>query len=158
MVLPCWAGEKWDSWDDTGEKWDSWDDKEETARPQIHLPWKSVSRCPLALGISSSFPILKSLTIQHTLTERPLHNRLGAYLLSHFRCVWLFATLWTVAHQTPLSMGFSRQEYWSGLPCPPVGNLPDPGMELTSLTSALAGRFFTTSNAWEKCKHGGMDF
>ena len=45
------------------------------------------------------------------------------------------ATLWTVARQTPLSMGFSRQECWSGLPCPPPGNLPDPGIE--SLSSAL---------------------
>ena len=40
-------------------------------------------------------------------------------LLSHFSRVQLFATPWTVAHQAPLSMGFSRQEYWSGLPCPP---------------------------------------
>ena len=54
-------------------------------------------------------------------------------------------TLWTVAHQAPLSMGFSRQEYWSGLPCPLPGDLPDPGIEPTSLTSALAGQFFTTS-------------
>ena len=43
--------------------------------------------------------------------------------------VRLFATLWTVAHQAPLSMGFSRQEYWSGLPFPPPGDLPDPGTE-----------------------------
>ena len=43
------------------------------------------------------------------------------------------ATLWTIAHQTPLSMGFSRQEYWSGLPCPPPGNLPDPVIKPTSL-------------------------
>ena len=55
------------------------------------------------------------------------------------------ATPWTVAHQAPLSMGFSRQEYWSGLPYPPPGDLPDPGIEPTSLTSpALAGGFFTT--------------
>ena len=66
---------------------------------------------------------------------------------SPFSCL-TFVTLWTTAPQAPLSMGLSRQEYWSGLPCPPVGNLPDPGMELTSLTSpALAGRFFTTSDA-----------
>ena len=44
-------------------------------------------------------------------------------------CVWLFATLWTVAHQAPLSMGFSRQEYWSGLPFPSPGDLPNPGIE-----------------------------
>ena len=60
-------------------------------------------------------------------------------------CFQLFATWWTVAHKTPLSMGFSRQEYWSGLPCLPLGDLPDPGIEPTSLTSpALAERFFTT--------------
>ena len=44
-------------------------------------------------------------------------------------CVRLFATPWTAAHQAPLSMGFSRQEYWSGLPCPPPGDLPNPGVE-----------------------------
>ena len=44
-------------------------------------------------------------------------------------CVRLFATLWTVAHQAPLSMVFSRQEYWSGLPFPSPGDLPDPGIE-----------------------------
>ena len=66
--------------------------------------------------------------------------------LSCFSQVWLFATLWTVAHQAPLSMEFSRQEHWSGLPCPPPGDLPGPGMEPGSLlSSALAGRLFTTS-------------
>ena len=49
---------------------------------------------------------------------------------SHFSCVWLFAILWTVAHQTLLSMGFSRQEYWSGLPFSSPEDLPDPGIEL----------------------------
>ena len=49
-----------------------------------------------------------------------------------------FATSWTVTHQTPLSMGFPRQEYWSGLPCPPLGDLPNPGIRPTS--PALAGR------------------
>ena len=43
--------------------------------------------------------------------------------------VQLFATLWTVAHQAPLSMGFSRQEHWGGLPFPSPGDLPDPGIE-----------------------------
>ena len=52
----------------------------------------------------------------------------------------------TVARQAPLSMGFFRHEYWSGLPVPPSGNLPDPGIEPVSLTSPeLAGGFFTTS-------------
>ena len=52
-----------------------------------------------------------------------------AWKLSHFSCVWLFATPWTVIHQAFLSIGFSKQEYWSGLPCPPPGHLPDPGIE-----------------------------
>ena len=57
----------------------------------------------------------------------------------------LCATLWTVAHQTPLSMGFSRQEYWSGLQWPPPVDLSNAGIKPTSLTSpALAGSFFTT--------------
>ena len=51
------------------------------------------------------------------------------YMLSHFSFVQLFATLWTVALQAPLSMRFSRQEFWSGLPCPPPGDLPHPGMK-----------------------------
>ena len=56
-----------------------------------------------------------------------------------------FATPWTAAHQAPLSMGFSRQEDWSGLPFPPLGDLSDPGMEAESLVlPALAGGFFTT--------------
>ena len=59
--------------------------------------------------------------------------------------VQLFAKLRTVAHQVPLSMGFSRQEYWSGLPYLPPGQPPDPGIEPTSPVSlAVAGRFFTT--------------
>ena len=59
--------------------------------------------------------------------------------------VQLFATLWTVVHQAPLSMGFLRQEYWSGLPFLSPRDLPDPGIKPTSLASpALAGRFFTT--------------
>ena len=55
-----------------------------------------------------------------------------------------FASPWTVAHQAPLSMEFSRQEYWSELPFSPPGDLPDPGIEPTSPASpALTGRFFT---------------
>ena len=67
-------------------------------------------------------------------------------MLSYFSHVQLFETLCTVAHQTLLSMGFSRQKYLSGLPCPPAADLPDSGMELMFLASpALAGRLFTTS-------------
>ena len=63
--------------------------------------------------------------------------------LSH---VQLFATPWAVASQAPLSMGFSRHEYWIGLSFPPTGALPDPGIERASLAPpALAGRFFATA-------------
>ena len=71
-------------------------------------------------------------------------------LLSPFSHVRLFATPWTVARQAPLSMGFSRQEYWSGLPFPSPGDLPDPGIKPVSLASpVLAGRFFTHWATWE---------
>ena len=70
-------------------------------------------------------------------------------MLSRFSHVQLFVTPWTVASQAPLSMQFSRQEYWSGLPCPPPEDLPNPGIEPVSLTSpALAGGFFSTSATW----------
>ena len=60
-------------------------------------------------------------------------------------CLHLFVTLWVAACQAPLSMGFSRQEYWNRLPLPPPEDLPNPEIECTSLVSpALAGRFFTT--------------
>ena len=69
-------------------------------------------------------------------------------MLSHFSCVRLFATLRTVAHQASLSMGFFRQEYWNGLPFPPPGDLPDPGIDLHLWSLALAGEFFATSATW----------
>ena len=67
-------------------------------------------------------------------------------VLSCFSRVRLFVTLWTVAHQAPLSMGFSWQEYWNGLPCTPPEDLSKPGIQPMSLMSPeLAGMFFTTS-------------
>ena len=67
-------------------------------------------------------------------------------MLSHFSHVRLFATPWTLAHQGTLSMEFSRQEYWSGLPFPSLGDLLDPGIKPRSLMSpGLADGFFTTS-------------
>ena len=69
------------------------------------------------------------------------------HALSCFSCVRLFAT---VALQAPLSKGFSRQQYWSGLPWPLSGDLPDPGVKVASLMSpALADGFFTISATWE---------
>ena len=72
--------------------------------------------------------------------ERKGNKSVRACMLSHLSCVWLLVTPWTVARQAPLSMGFSRQEYWSGLPCPLPGDLPDTGIKPRSLMSpALAG-------------------
>ena len=71
--------------------------------------------------------IYKSLHIQFYI----LHKFVCVYIKSH---VWLFMTPWTVAYHTPPSMGFSRQEYWSGLPFPSPGDLPDPGIEPVSPT------------------------
>ena len=95
---------------------------------------------------------MASLQVHPLLPETPVFPG-----FHHIRCVWcvvnvqsfshiqLFVTPWTVARQAPLSMEFSRQEYWSGLPCPPPGDLPNPGIKLMSLVSlALAGGFFIT--------------
>ena len=73
----------------------------------------------------------------------------NACALSHFSWVSLFATQWTIAHQPPLSMGFSRQQYWSGLLCPPPGFLPTAGIESIYFTSTCIDRFFTSSSTWE---------
>ena len=76
-------------------------------------------------------------------------SSLNMLLLSCFSRVRLFTAPWTIDLQGPLSMGLSRQEYWSGLPCPPPEDLPDPGIEPAPLMSPLSlGAFFTTSAAW----------
>ena len=78
-------------------------------------------------------------------------------MLSHSSQVQLFATLWTIDCQVPLSMGFSRKEYWSGLPCPPPEDLPHPGIEPTSPAfPALVGGFFTTSLEKEMATHSSI--
>ena len=79
-------------------------------------------------------------------TGLSIRSTLLCCVLSCFSRVQPFAIPWTIARQPPLSMVFSWQEYWSGLPFPPPGDLPDPGIKPTSLMfPALAGRFFTTS-------------
>ena len=83
-------------------------------------------------------------------THSNMHSIILACLLSHFSHIQLFATLGTVAHQDPLSMGFPSPKYWSGLPFPSAGDPPDPGIELVLLVSpALPGMSFTTSTTWE---------
>ena len=82
-------------------------------------------------------------------TKEMFHTQVNACVRakSFQLCPTLCNPMDYIAHQAPLSMGFSRQEYWCGLPCPPPGDLPRPGIEPLSLVSpALAGGFFTTSN------------
>ena len=82
---------------------------------------------------------LEVQSLNHWTWEVPAMQFLGC-MFNRFSRVRLFVTLWTVAHQDPLSMGFPRQEYWSGVPCPPPGDLPNPGIEPVSIMSpALAG-------------------
>ena len=75
--------------------------------------------------------ILKAKWKKYPKKETPTYY----VVLSHFSCVWLFATLWTVAHQASLSMGFSRQEYWNGFPFPSPGDLPNSGIKPKSSSS-----------------------
>ena len=82
-----------------------------------------------------------SRDIQEKISERVYKRKVRVRMLVAQSCL-TFVTPWTVGHQAPLSMGFPRQEYWSGLPFPSHGALPDPGLELES--PALAGGFFTT--------------
>ena len=90
------------------------------------------------------------ITLYIAETDTTFKSTICVCVLSHFSRVQLLVTPRTVAHQAPLSIEFFRQEYWSGFPCPPPGDLPDPGIEPESLTSpALASGFFTPSAIWE---------
>ena len=114
-------------------------------------------RKEMALGVNLVFClcyITQDYLISHfqifLITHFSHASKTHACMLSHFSHVQLFVTLWTVAHLAPLSMAFSRQKYWSGLPCPPPGDLPNPGIRPMSLMSpASAGGFFTTSTPWK---------
>ena len=108
--------------------------------------WPSCGR----IFTSPSLSFLINLSNVNFLKKRVIPGtQMGVCVLSHFSRVHLFVTLWAVVHQVPLSMGFSRQEYWSGLPFSPPGDLPGPGIEPVSPTSpTLAGGFFTSSATW----------
>ena len=93
------------------------------------------------------------LVEQGTWRETDLDRRKDRFTLTTTMCVfswvWLFVTSWTVARQAPLFMGFSRQEHRSGLPFPPPGDLPDPGIESVSLTSpALQVQSWPLRHPW----------
>ena len=100
---------------------------------QISKKLKKVSKEKEAIVTNSCSTIMKEQNIKVSETScwhwPEADAKLPAVLLNHYSCVRLFATPWTVAHQAPLSVEFSRQEHWSALPCPPPGDLPDPGTE-----------------------------
>ena len=126
-------------------------DSEEEERCEVHTRAEGSLICLLGQE-ECAFPSEVTATLWWSHLYFLLKSRCCpcACVLSHFSRVWLFASLWTVAHQAPLSMVFARQTYWSGLPCLPPGHLPDPGIEPASLTSpALTGRSYTTSTTWE---------
>ena len=105
--------------------------REKAGNMALHSMASAVDGCPVTLCP------LQAIMRTRVLTCVCVH----ACALSSVR---LCETPWTVASQAPLSMGFSRQEYWSGWPFPPPGDLPDPGTEPTSPVSpSLAGGFFT---------------
>ena len=92
---------------------------------------------------TQTLPTLPTYSLALCLHPLPTYSssHTGPVFACMLNCIQLFATPLMVAHQDPV-MGFSRQEYWSGLPCPSPGDLPDPGIEAASPT--LAGAFFTT--------------
>ena len=125
-------------------------------------PWTVAGQAPLSMGFSRQeywsglpFPLPGNLPRDRTPVMSPALA--GEFFSTSPTSASLVAQScpslcnpWTVAHQASLSMGFSRQEYWSGLSFPTPGDLLDPRIETASLASlALAGGFFTTSTTWE---------
>ena len=86
--------------------------------------WQSIVH-----GVRKSWTRLSACTHTHTHTHTHVLPKACACCALSLSCVPLFATLWTTVHQSPLSNGFSRQEYWSGLPCPPPGDRPNTGIK-----------------------------
>ena len=109
---------------------------------ELHTPPPLLPHTIYFLYLWSPYPSDVPLSIIHF---RIIFNTfLFVVVVCWLILVQLFATPWTVAHQAPLSMGFSRQEHWSGLPFPAPGDLPDPGTE--PMSSALTGGFVTTES------------
>ena len=125
----------------------------------LATPWTTAYQAPPSMGFSrqeywSRVPLpspaqghivwakdFKTILYKQILPLPPrVWHRKILCVLSHFSHVWLFVTHLTVACQAPLSMEFSRQEYWSRLPCPPPGDLPDPGWNSFSCGSCIGGQ------------------
>ena len=113
------------------------------------IPWRREWE-PTPVFLPGEFHWQRSLA-SYT-TKRPTlhkHQQTGKFMccavLSRFSHVWLFASLWTIAHQAPMSMGFSRQKYWNGLPFPSPGIFLTQGSNLHLKSLALTSRLFATS-------------
>ena len=112
------------------------------------------------VGLATPLLVILNFNLLRTSDSNCLKNWLSLVLYKclvvsqMLSCVWLFATPWTVAHQAPLSMKFSRQEYWSGLPFSLPGDLPNPGVKPMSLTSpASAGGFLLARCVLDSCSN-----
>ena len=136
---------------DEGGESKPWWKNHRAATPWVYLPvswrWQHLPGLPLSQLFWRNTVTAKISTLE------VLKGCLGGVCMSvcvSRSIVSDSAIPWTVAHQAPLSMGFPRQKYWSGIPCPPPGDLPNLGDQTcTSMSPALAGRFFTTSATWE---------
>ena len=103
--------------------------------------WASWDTCECVDSCSVTWQHLESIGFSincKVIYSRAVGRAMACMHAESLSCVWVFTTLWTVAHQAPLSREFSRQEYWSGLPCPTPGDLPNPG--ITSLLDSCIGR------------------
>ena len=108
--------------------WATREDQENTGVGSLSLLQQIFLTQELNWGLLHYRWILYQLSYEGSpLRSKPCHTWITC-MPSHFSHIWLFVTPWTIAHQAPLSMGFSRHEYWSGLPCPPLGDLSDPGI------------------------------
>ena len=132
-----------------------WSDRTDCIRPWLNGFEENVSKTLYLMPFSLAF-IDQTTDSSFSIFLLPLESinsvstHLSVCMLSHFSCVHLFVTPWAVARQAPLSMGFSRQGYWSVSPCPPPGHLPNPGIKPVSVMSlALARDFLTTSTTRE---------
>ena len=134
-----------------------------TSKPCLNMkPWGEASLWPHGPGLVMSLTFIVELNclvkwvLEQFMCNFPRKKAIGLkYIMCVCEVASLCLTLWPVpggslARQAPLSMEFSRQKSWRGLPCPPPGDLPNPGVEPVFLMSpALAGGFFTTSATWE---------
>ena len=115
---------------------------------RIRHNWSHLAPTSVKRGQDTDKKVIIGLAKKISLKTRSRTFTCG-YMLSCVSHVWLCVTQWTIACQAPLLMRFSRQKYWSGLPCPSPGDLPNWGIKPTSpMFPVLAGRFFTTSTTW----------